>query len=169
MFREQSSWKKHNKNKQLFIIIQDNFWPATKTTMHRWMRYVFKLAGFDEVFSAHSTRAATTLKAFIMGIKLDQIMNMAAWTTDNVFHKHYKRCCMSLSSYTRAKELHIRSFLRHNVSANFTLNRTHRGGGQKYTIDQNIPEVSLITRSQRLISRWCSSLIHLKGNTKKLK
>jgi len=48
------------------------------------------MAGIDiTVFTAHSTRSASTSKANNMGLAIKDICKAAGWRTDSCFRKHY--------------------------------------------------------------------------------
>ena len=53
-------------------------------------------AGIDKSFSAHSTRAAVTSALHFKGASLQQILNLANWSSARTFAKHYQ--CEMVSS-----------------------------------------------------------------------
>lgn len=61
-------------------------------TISRWLKTVMKEAGIEEHYSAHSTRHASTSKAFSKGIDLNTIKNAAGWSEkSSVFAKFYNK------------------------------------------------------------------------------
>ena len=53
---------------------------------------VLKDAGIDEKFKAHSTRHASTSKAFKNGLNINEIKKAAGWSERlNTFYKFYNR------------------------------------------------------------------------------
>ena len=61
-------------------------------TVRRWMTDTLKEAGIDiHVYTAHSTRSASTSKASIKGASITEICRAAGWKTAGVFAKHYNR------------------------------------------------------------------------------
>ncbi|KAK0413512.1 hypothetical protein QR680_006847 [Steinernema hermaphroditum] len=64
---------------------------VTSATVARWLKCVLALAGIDAVFSAHSTRSASTSAALLKGATCGQIMQAANWATSSTFERHYHR------------------------------------------------------------------------------
>jgi site-specific recombinase XerD len=61
-------------------------------TLAGWLKSTIKLAGIDtSVFKAHSTRGASTSKAFKFGMSLGQIMSMANWKSAGTFNRFYNK------------------------------------------------------------------------------
>ncbi|KAJ8912378.1 hypothetical protein NQ315_014746 [Exocentrus adspersus] len=66
---------------------------ASAQSISRWIKEVLKQSGVDtNVFSAHSTRHATSSTAYRKGFSIDQIKNTIGWTSgSSVFQKFYNR------------------------------------------------------------------------------
>ena len=63
-----------------------------RQTLSRWLKDLLKLAGIDtSVFTAHSTRMASTSKAKAMGVGIHTIIKTAGWKSDTNFRKFYLR------------------------------------------------------------------------------
>jgi len=77
------------------------FKSVSTQTMSRWLKAVLKQSGIDtSVFSAHSTRRASTSAAARNGCSIDQIRRTAGWTTSSsVFQKHYHRPLIQDASF----------------------------------------------------------------------
>ncbi|XP_047992316.1 uncharacterized protein LOC125231019 isoform X1 [Leguminivora glycinivorella] len=62
-------------------------------TISRWIKNVLKEAGIDvNIFTAHSTRHASTSAASRSGISIDIIQKTAGWSENSIcFAKHYNR------------------------------------------------------------------------------
>ena len=89
-------------NSQLFLGIVKPHNPVTLCTIARWLKEVLKMAGIDvTVFTAHSTRGASSSAAADSGITTGDILKTADWSTDSVFRKFYYRSNRDLS-YGRA-------------------------------------------------------------------
>ena len=64
--------------------------PASRDTIRRWIRNVMQLSGIDvSVFKAHSTRAASTSKAKINNVPIEDILKTAGWKSNSTFARHY--------------------------------------------------------------------------------
>lgn len=77
----------------LFISFRKPHRPVTSQTLSRWVKSVLESSGIDtSLFTAHSTRHASSSKAFMSGVSLSVIRNTAGWTTNSrVFAKHYNK------------------------------------------------------------------------------
>ena len=65
--------------------------PVMSTTIARYVKLFLGQAGIDlTVFSAHSTRSASTSKANNLGLTLDDIPKAGGWIRNSTFRKHYK-------------------------------------------------------------------------------
>ena len=63
---------------------------ASKSTLSRWIKVTLGLAGIDtKIFSAHSTRAASTSAMKACGLPINDIMKTAGWSSERTFAKHY--------------------------------------------------------------------------------
>ena len=65
--------------------------PVNSATLARYVKLFLGEAGVDlKVFTAHSTRSASTSKANNMGHRLKDISNAAGWKGSSTFQKFYK-------------------------------------------------------------------------------
>ena len=61
-------------------------------TIARWLKEVLKLSGFDtNIFTAHSTRSASSSAAADSGVTTSNILKAADWRSESVFKKFYYR------------------------------------------------------------------------------
>ena len=66
--------------------------PVSKNTLARWLRQVLNGAGVDTAqFSAHSTRAASTLAALSSGVPVDVVLRAAGWSSESTFTRFYRK------------------------------------------------------------------------------
>ena len=66
--------------------------PIAKQTFARWIKEVLANSGIDtSIYSAHSTRAASTSAAASTGIPIETILKAAGWTNAKTFTKFYKK------------------------------------------------------------------------------
>ncbi|XP_023246775.1 uncharacterized protein LOC106643825 [Copidosoma floridanum] len=77
---------------QLLVSFQHPHKAVGTNTVSRWLRAVMKQAGVDEQFTAHSTRHASTSKAWLQGVNIKDIKKAAGWSDrSNTFYKFYNR------------------------------------------------------------------------------
>ena len=70
------------------------------STVSRWLRDVLQLSGINiNIFKAHSTRSASTSKAFLKGASVEKIMKTAYWSNENTFRKFYNRKLVEANSF----------------------------------------------------------------------
>lgn len=80
-----------NQINELFITSRPSYKPASKQTLSRWIKTGLELAGIDPKFKPHSTRHASTSKAFSNGVSVDLICQTAGWTQSSTFAKWYNK------------------------------------------------------------------------------
>lgn len=77
---------------RLFVAIVKPHKPVAPCTIARWLKEVLKLSGIDvNIFTAHSTRGASSSAAASAGITINDILKAADWSTESVFRKFYYR------------------------------------------------------------------------------
>ncbi len=78
---------------QLFLSIQKPFKAVSCDTISRWLKSVLDMAGIDTaIFTAHSTRTASTSCAKAKGLPSHVIMEAAGWHSESTFAKFYNKC-----------------------------------------------------------------------------
>lgn len=77
----------------LFISFKSPHKAVTSQTLSRWIKNTLFESGIDtSIFSAHSTRHASTSAAHNSGVNIDLIRKTAGWSgRSNVFARFYKR------------------------------------------------------------------------------
>ena len=76
---------------QLLLSYQKPHHPITKDILARWLRDILNKSGVDtELFSAHSTRSASTSAAARCGLPVD-VMKAAGWSAVSTFTRFYKK------------------------------------------------------------------------------
>ena len=76
----------------LFVSVRKPYKPVKAATIGHWLKKVMKDAGVDtEVFSAHSTRGASTSKARSVGVATADILKAANWSSASTFCRFYCR------------------------------------------------------------------------------
>ncbi|GFO39548.1 reverse transcriptase/ribonuclease h/methyltransferase [Plakobranchus ocellatus] len=64
----------------------------SRDTVSRWIRTLLDLSGIDlTLFTAHSTRAASTSAAARAGLPLASILNSAGWSSECTFARFYRK------------------------------------------------------------------------------
>ena len=80
---------------QLFLSFQKPFKAVSCDTISRWLKSVLDMAGIDtNIFSAHSTRTASTSCAKAKGLPSHVIMAAADWHSESTFAKFYDKCIL---------------------------------------------------------------------------
>lgn len=82
---------------QLFVSLNKPTKPVSSQTLGHWVKEILALSGIDtSIFSAHSTRHASTSKAKSLGVDLGLIRKTAGWSENSVtFAKFYDRKIIS--------------------------------------------------------------------------
>ena len=76
----------------LFISVRRPHAPVKPATIGHWIQRVMTLAGIDtKIFSAHSTRGASTSKAKRVGVSVPEILKAADWGSVSTFRRFYHR------------------------------------------------------------------------------
>lgn len=76
----------------LFITSNKPHGAATKQTLSNWVKRTIEAAGVDvTMFTAHSTRHASTSAALRKGLSVDVITKTAGWSLSSTFAKFYNR------------------------------------------------------------------------------
>ena len=78
--------------KSLFITLTAPHGRPSQCTVSRWIKTVLKEAGIDTaLFSAGSTRSASTSKAERGGAPIEDIMKAAGWVRSSTFTTYYNK------------------------------------------------------------------------------
>ena len=84
---------------RLFISYVKPHKPVSSQRIAHWIKDLLKEAGIDtNVFSAHSTRGASTTAAKEKGATLTDILSTADWSSDSTFRRFYYRPSETSSS-----------------------------------------------------------------------
>ena len=86
---------------QLFISYTKPHKKVTSSTVGRWLKTIMAMAGIDvKSYRPHSIRAASTSKAYSVGVPIQEIMKMAGWANARTFALFYNKPIMTISNYT---------------------------------------------------------------------
>lgn len=88
----------------LFITLRPPHGRAKIDTLRRWVKETLLAAGIDtRIFSVHSTRHASTSKAFRRGISIETIRKTVGWSDNSrVFAEFYNRPLDQTFSFAKA-------------------------------------------------------------------
>ena len=78
-------------NKLLLSYIRPHK-PISGASLSRWLKDIISRAGIDtSIFKAHSVRGASASAAYERGASLQDILDLADWSTDSTFRRFYYR------------------------------------------------------------------------------
>ena len=84
--------KLRGKDGQLFISYHRPYNKVCAATIGRWIKMTMNMAGIDVTkYKAHSVRAASTSKAWGLGVPLEEIMQTAGWSSARTFAAYYNK------------------------------------------------------------------------------
>ena len=76
---------------KLFISYQKPYKAVSRDTISRWANS-FGGGGINtNIYTSHTTRAASTTKAYSKNVPLDALMKAAGWKSENTFHRFYNK------------------------------------------------------------------------------
>ena len=85
------AWWNKNSQKQPLLSTLAPYQEVKKSTVAGWVKAILGSAGIDtNLFTAHSTRAASTSKAKVKGLSLD-ILKRGNWSNKSTWQKHYHK------------------------------------------------------------------------------
>lgn len=80
---------------KLFLSYQKPHLPICKSTISRWIKTVLEKAGIDmNMFTPHSTRAASMSAAYRANVPIATIMKTAGWSNVSTFSKFYQKALL---------------------------------------------------------------------------
>ena len=93
-----SSWRTKEKKQFLLSYINPHN-GVSSSTVSRWIVEMLSLSGIDtDMFKGHSTRSASSSKASVQGVPLQEILKRGHWSNKTTFEKIYKKDVSSESS-----------------------------------------------------------------------
>ena len=82
----------YRKSSKLFLSYQKPYSAISKDTLARWCKDVLYRAGIDtNLYSSHSSRAATTSLLAKNGMNMKDICKNAGWSSERTFAAHYNK------------------------------------------------------------------------------
>lgn len=76
---------------KLFITHGKPHKEASRDTLSRWVKEVFRTVGIMNIYTPHSCRAASTSKANYIGVSIDEIVEKGCWKNLKTFQTHYNK------------------------------------------------------------------------------
>lgn len=106
-YLSRSAEKRNSDCDFLFISIKKPYKSVCSQSLSRWIKETLKESGIDTaIFSAHSTRHASTSAASRLGVSIDLIKKTAGWTGNSeAFARFYNREVSSSSTESFARSL----------------------------------------------------------------
>ena len=84
-------WTLPKSNKLLLSYIRPHK-PISGASLSWWLKDIISRAGIDtSIFKAHSVRGASASAAYEKGASLQDILELADWSTDSTFRRFYYR------------------------------------------------------------------------------
>ena len=87
---------------QVFLSYRKPHLPISRDTLSRYVKTLMTMAGIDSSFKPHSTRSASTSRAFQRDVPLDAILSKAGWTQASTFATYYKKPVSKPGQYQAA-------------------------------------------------------------------
>jgi hypothetical protein len=86
--------------KSLFISFKKPHKAVTTDTIARWLKLVMHMSGLNtQMFTAHSTRAASVSAASRSKVPVDDILRTAGWASEQTFKLFYKKPIMGKDTF----------------------------------------------------------------------
>ena len=96
------AWRNKNGQKQLLLSTLAPHQEVKKSTAAGWVKAILGSAGIDtNLFTAHSTRAASTSKAKVKGLSLEDILKRGNWSNKSTWQKHHHKFVSNESTQLR--------------------------------------------------------------------
>jgi hypothetical protein len=91
----------------LFVSFKKPYKPVTTQTLSRWIKGILNDSGIDvSMFSAHSTRHASSSRAYSCGVNIDLIRKTAGWSeSSGTFAKFYNRTILDTNEASFASAI----------------------------------------------------------------
>lgn len=77
---------------RLILSYKGPYQPVGSQTIARYIRQTLAMSGINtQIFTAHSTRGASTSKLATLNVPIQDILTRASWTSDSTFRKFYQK------------------------------------------------------------------------------
>ena len=88
---DQTKDKRAEKEYKLFLALKKPHLSVSTGTISRWLKEMLRMAGINNKFTAHSTRAASVSAAKAKGLTVREILNAGNWSRESTFNKFYNK------------------------------------------------------------------------------
>jgi len=80
---------------------------VSSSTISRWIKNTLDLSGVTEIhdFTGHSTRSASTSKAELSGLSVDDILERGSWSNKSTWQAFYHKQVVKVSQKFQGKVL----------------------------------------------------------------
>lgn len=84
-------WRTQGQNQLLLSHLNPPI-EVKKSTIGNWVKVILKLSGIDiSVYQAHSCRSASTSKAKVLGLSMEEILNRGQWSNKSTWQRFYNK------------------------------------------------------------------------------
>ena len=90
----------YRKSSKLFLDLQKPHKAVGSQTLSRWLKATLRLSGVRiDIFSGHSTRAASSSKAKLAGLSVDSILECVGWSNEQTFARYYNKKIVDINAF----------------------------------------------------------------------
>ena len=90
------TWHNNESKTQLLLSHVKPHAEVTSSTVSRWLKHVLKEAGINvDIYKGHSTRAASSIKAALVGLSISDILKRGSWCNESTWQKFYNKPIVS--------------------------------------------------------------------------
>ena len=88
---------------KLFLSLQKPHKEVGSQTLSRWLKATLRFSGVRiDIFSGHSTRAASSSKAKFAGLLVDSILECVGWSNEQTFARYYNKEIVDINAFANA-------------------------------------------------------------------
>ena len=85
-------WRPKQNHGPLFLSYVKPHLPLSKSRLAAWVKEIIKQAGVNtDTFSAHSVRGASSSKAFMEGLSIQEVLDHGSWSQESTWQRFYHR------------------------------------------------------------------------------
>ena len=91
VYVDQTKDKRAEKEYKFFLALKKPHLSVSTGTISRWLKEMLRMAGINNKFTAHLTRAASVSAAKAKGLTVREILNGGNWSRESTFNKFYNK------------------------------------------------------------------------------
>ena len=85
-------WRPKQNHGPLFLSYVKPHLPLSKSRLAAWVKEIIKQAGVNtDTFSAHSVRGASSSKAFMEGLSIQEVLDHGSWSQESTWQRFYHK------------------------------------------------------------------------------